>query len=139
MPSLYLDIHTLRCQFGSSDWHHVLSQLEYGNFLSIEIPFGGPNELVGPLQQAAEALQQSITVFRLGTYEEAVADCRPGFDSLEDSDRGPFCLRPLDGAADGKRDVLGLWPGEHGYGEGAKLTLRPSLGLLAALIPHRMG
>ncbi len=92
--TLYPDNHTLMYQVGSSDWQQVLNQLGYGTYLNVEIPFVAPNGLTGPLGQAAESLQQSLTAFRRGDYEEAVADCRPGLDALEESDRGRFSLKP---------------------------------------------
>lgn len=157
--TLYPDNHTLMYQVGSSDWQQLLNQLEYGNFLSVEIPFIAPNGLTGPLRQAAEALQQGIVAFRRGDYEEAVADCRPGLDALDESDRARFSLKPWDRAAG--KDERVYWI-QHALRHLAHLAHHPNdpaiagdetsagarwsrtdaeavIGLLAALIRQRIG
>lgn len=103
--ALYPDNHTLLYQVGSSDWQQVLSQFMYGTYLNVEIPLISPNGLTGDVQRAAQALQEGMSAFRRGDYEEAVADCRPGLDALEESDQGKFSSKPGDRAA-GKDERL---------------------------------
>lgn len=98
--TLYPANHTLLYQVGASDWQQVLNQLTYGTYVNLEIPLTSPNGLTGNLQLAADALSQAVAAFRRGEYEEAVADCRPGLNALEDADKGKFSLKPWDRAAD---------------------------------------
>jgi hypothetical protein len=105
--TLYPANHTLLYQVGASDWQQVLSQLTYGTYVNIEIPLTSPNGPTGNLQVAAEAMGQAVAAFRRGEYEEAVADCHPGLNALEDADKGKFSLKPWDRAAD--RDERSSW------------------------------
>jgi hypothetical protein len=91
--------HTLMYEVGASTWVELLAQLGYGTYLTIEVPFTSADGLTGPVQQAAQALQEAMDAFRRGDYEEAVADCRPGLDALRDADKGKFSAKWLDQSA----------------------------------------
>lgn len=157
--TLYPDNQTLMYQVGSSDWQQILNQLEYGNFLNVEIPFIAPSGITDPLRQAAEALQQSLIAFRRGDYEEAVADCRPGLDALEENDRGRFNLKPWDRAAvkdervywvqhalrhlthlaHHPNDPVAVGDGVSAHDRWSRTDAEAVIGLLAAVIRQRLG
>lgn len=96
---LYADNHQLTYDVSASDWIRLLAQLQYGTYVTIEIPLTSPNGLTGEVQQAAQALQQAQSALLRGDYEEAVADCRPGIEALELADKGKFTLKPWDQTA----------------------------------------
>jgi hypothetical protein len=97
--TLYASNSQLTYDVSESDWIRLLGQLGYGTYVTIEVPLTGPNGLTGELQQAAYALQRAQAAFLRGDYEEAVADCRPGFEALEATDKGKFSLKPWDRSA----------------------------------------
>jgi hypothetical protein len=80
--------HTLRYEIGSSDWQRVLNQLAYGTYLNVEVPLTLPNGVSDAACKAGQALQEALSAFRRGAYEEAVADCRPGLDAFRAADKG---------------------------------------------------
>jgi hypothetical protein len=93
---LYPSHGPLTCEISASKWTELLTQLGYGTFVTVEIPLTPPDGLTGAVRQAADALQEARAAFRRGDYEEAVADCRPGLDALQEADKGKFALNWLD-------------------------------------------
>jgi hypothetical protein len=91
--------HTLTYDVSSSSWLEILAQLGYGAVVTIEVPLPAPGGLTGDVQQAAQALLEAQAAFRRGDYEEAVADCRPGLEALNDADKGKFNHKPWEQAA----------------------------------------
>ena len=96
---LYAANNQLTYDVGESEWIRLLSQLGYGTYVTVEVPVTSPNGLTGEVQQAARALEQAQAAFLRGDYEEAVADCRPGLEALNEADKGNFSLRPWDRTA----------------------------------------
>jgi hypothetical protein len=78
----------------ASDWQQILSNLNYGTFANVEIPLTFANGLDDHVRKAAVALQEALSAFRRGEYEEAVADCRPGIEALIEADKGKFPQKP---------------------------------------------
>ena len=92
--------HTLSYEVSGSDWIDVLRQLGYGtSYVSVEVPVPSVAGSTGHVQTAAIALEAAMTASRRGDYDEAVADCRPGFDALQEVDKSNFALKPWDPAA----------------------------------------
>jgi hypothetical protein len=100
---LYAANHQLTYDVSTSDWIRLLGQLNYGTYITVEVPLTGTNGLTGEAQQAARALQEAQAALLRGDYEEAVADCRPGIEALEGADKGKFSLKPWDVTA-GKQE-----------------------------------
>jgi hypothetical protein len=96
---LYPANHQLTYDVSESEWIKLLGQLNYGTYMTIEVPLTSPNGLTGDVRKAALALAQAQAAFLRGDYEEAVADCRPGVEALLDTDKGKFNLNPWDRAA----------------------------------------
>lgn len=96
IATLYPSNHQLCYEIGADKWAQLLAQLGYGTYLNIEVPVVTPGGLTGDVQKAAQALQAALEAFRRGDKEEAVADCRPGFDALGAVDKGKFGLKPWD-------------------------------------------
>jgi hypothetical protein len=92
--------HQLTYDVSTSDWIKLLGQLGYGTHMTVEVPMTSPNGLTGELQLAAKALQEALAALQRGDYEEAVADCRPALEALEEADKGKFNLKPWDQSAD---------------------------------------
>lgn len=88
--------HQISYEIAASDWTRLLMQLEYGTYMTVEIPLTGTNGLTGDVGKAARTLQEAIEAFRRGAYDEAVADCRPGMEALEAADKGRYSLKPWD-------------------------------------------
>jgi hypothetical protein len=99
VASLYPANNQVTYEVSQSDWIKLLNQLEYGTYVTIEVPLERPSGLTGEIQKAAQALQEAVAAFRRGDYEEAVADCRPGLDALGLADDGKFTLKPWDQTA----------------------------------------
>jgi hypothetical protein len=96
---LYPSNHQLTYDVSESEWIRLLGQLGYGTYVIVEVPLTSPNGLTGEVQLAAQALEQARAAFLRGDYEEVVADCRPGLEALNESDKDSFSLRPWDRAA----------------------------------------
>lgn len=96
---LYASNRQLTYDVSASDWIRLLGQLDYGTYLTIEVPLTGPNCLTGDVAKAAQALQEAQAALQRGDYEEAVADCRPGLEALGAADEGKFSLKPWDRSA----------------------------------------
>jgi len=97
---LYAANHQLTYDVNAGDWIQLLGQLGYRTYVTVEVPLTSPNGLTGDVQKAAQALQEAQAAFQRGDYEEAVADCRPGLEALQEADKGKFSLRPWDQNAD---------------------------------------
>lgn len=155
---LYADNPQLSYDVSASDWIKLLAQLEYGRYVMIEIPLTGPKGLTGDVQKAAQALQQAQAAFLRGDYEEAVADCRPGIDALEQADKGKFSLKPGDPSASKderfhwlQRSLLSLTHVAHhpndpalaavegGRSRWERADAEAAIAILAALIRRRIG
>jgi hypothetical protein len=155
---LYAANSQLTYDVGESEWIRLLSQLGYGNYLTIEVPLTSPDGLTGTVQQAAHALQEAQAAFLRGDYEEAVADCRPGLEALEAADKGNFSLKPWDRAASKderlywiQRSLLSVAHVAHHPNDPALSTTQGSrprwgredaeatIAILAALIRQRIG
>jgi hypothetical protein len=142
----------------ASDWIRLLAQLGYGAYVTVEVPLTSPNGLVGEVGRAAQALQQAQAAYQRGDYEEAVADCRPGLEALEEADKGKFSLKPWDRVA-GKeerfywiqRSLFSVGHVAHhpndtalAVGEGARsgwdrADAGAAIAILAALLQRRIG
>ena len=69
-------------EVGQSDWIKLLNQMQYGRYMTIEVPLPQAGELGGELATAAEALHEATDAFRRGEDEETVADCRDALEAL---------------------------------------------------------
>jgi hypothetical protein len=155
---LYPANHQLTYDVSASDWIRLLGQLGYGTYVTIEVPMTTPNEVSGQVQQATRALQEAQAALLRGDYEEAVADCRPGLEALEQADKGKFNLKPWDHAASKEerfhcvqRSLLSVSHAAHHPNDLALATTAGSrarweradaeaaITILAALIRQRIG
>jgi hypothetical protein len=155
---LYASNHQLTYDVSESEWIRLLGQLNYGTYVTVEVPLISPSGLTGEVQQAARALEQARDAFLRGDYEEAVADCRPGIEALNDADKGNFSLRPWDRTA--SKDERFYWvqrallsvvhvahhpndpalaATEGGRSRWTRADAEVAIAVLAALIQRRIG
>jgi hypothetical protein len=155
---LYPSNHQLTYDVSASEWIRLLGQLNYGAYVTVEVPLASPSGLTGEAQLAARALEQARAAFLRGDYEEAVADCRPGLEALNEADKDNFSLRPWDRTA--SKDERFYWiqrallsvahvahhpndpalaATEGGRSRWARADAEASIAILATLIKRRIG
>src|SRR5216683_1212700 len=108
IATLHPSNHQLTYEVSASTWLQLLNQLGYGTYMNIEIPITGLASLTGAPHAAVQALQEALIAFRRGDYEEAVADCRPGLEALEQADKGKFSTKPWERTASKEERIYWL-------------------------------
>jgi hypothetical protein len=155
---LYAANNQLTYDVSESEWIRLLRQLNYGTYVTVDVPLTSPSGLTGEVRQAAQALEQARAAFLRGDYEEAVADCRPGLEVLNEADKDSFSLRPWDRAA--SKDERFYWvqrallsvahvahhpndptlaATEGGRSRWERADAEAAISVLAALIKRRIG